>query len=231
MTAETNTAIHETYHGFSHTTTYYLEDGYYLSVPGSNVYSSEEMTVMIPAENRTFRFNTYVGEGSNLSSNLRGIYGLMNEFNAYQMGMNYGADMFDYYCAQKPSAELWFEFINGCENDRQAYSEFRYYILTYLLYAKEHYPDIYEGLMNNEKLRYAFTIVESNFAEDIARYEAALERLAKGDVPRPIKVRVEEDTVWIGNQGVGRHKAEYDKLMAVMSTPAYTEMMETFTLK
>jgi len=192
---------------------------------------SEEMTVLIPEENRTFRFNDYVGSGSPLSSNRSGIYGLLDEFNAYQMGMNYGVNMFDYYCAQESSFESWRQYINGCENNRQAYAEFRYYILTYLLYAKEHYPAIYEGLMNNEKLRYAFTIVEANFAEDIAQYEADLNRLAKGEIPGTGKIRVDEDTVWFGNKGTGRFTAEYKKLMAAMSAPAYVEMMETFTLK
>ena len=236
MTEAMDTAIHETYHGFSydfgwHATTYYLGNGYYLVVPETEIYLSEEMTVLIPAENRTFRFNTYVGEGSDLSSNLRGIYGLLDEFNAYQMGMNYATDMFDYYCAQKSSLDSWSEYINSCENNRQAYAEFRYYILTYLLYAKEHYPAIYEGLMENEKLRYAFTIVEANFAEDIAQYEADLNRLAKGEIPGTGKIRVDDQYVWFGNRGTGRFTAEYKKLMAAMSTPAYTEMMETFTLK
>ena len=85
--------------------------------------------------------------------------------------------------------------------------------------------------MNNEKLRYAFTVVESNFAEDIAHYEADLERLGNGEISGTGRIRVEEDTVWVGNRGTGRFTAEYKKLMAAMSAPAYVEMMETFTLK
>ena len=236
MTGDTDTAIHETYHGFSYdfgwgTTTYYLENGYFLVVPETKTYLSEKMTVMIPEENRTFRFEDYVGTGSYLSSNKSGIYGLMDEFNAYQMGMNYGVNMFDYYCAQESSLESWCQYINGCENNRQAYAEFRYYILTYLLYAKVYEPEVYEGLMGNEKLRYAFTVVESNFAEDIARYEADLLRLDSGELPGTSKIKITEDTFWFGNQGTGRFTAEYKKLMGAMSAPAYVEMMETFTLK
>jgi len=52
--------------------------------------------------------------------------------------------------------------------DYFAYSEFKYYILSYLIYAKENYPEIYAETMDNQALRDAFG-EKSAFLEQLAR--------------------------------------------------------------
>ena len=100
-----------------------------------------------------------------------------------------------------------------------------------MLYAKENYPEIYEGLMANEKLRYAFTVVESNFTKAIAQYEADLQRLGNGEIPGTGKIRVTDDYLWVGNRGAGRFTQDYRLLMTAMEAPEYVEMFESFILK
>ena len=234
LTEALDTAIHECYHGVSHTDwdilTCYLENGWLLSIPETETYKSEEMTVLIPEEYRTLRFETYVGPGATTSSNQIGIYGLLNEFNAYQSGMNHDVSMFDYYCAQPQSNKVWIEYINGCENNVQAYAEFRYYILTYLLYARDNYPEIYDELMANESLRYGFTVVNANFQEDIAQYLADLDRLAGNEIPGLPNMSIDDNYVWFNGQGMGRFISDYWMLMEAMESPEYQQMYEAFLI-
>lgn len=230
-----STAVHEVFHGFCGSAVYgqryqYLGDGFYVVVEETETYASEEMTVWIPEELHTTRFDEYVAPGcGNMDSNINGIYGLLDEFNAYWTDMNHSTAMFDYFCAQQQTVDAWRYYIIGCENSRQAYAEFRYYILTYLLYAKENYPAVYRQIMENEALRYAFKTVEANFAADIATYEYDLWRLEAGEIPGAIQnVEVSNTIVWFGGSGIGRFTGEYNKLMAAMEAPEYVQMMEAF---
>lgn len=70
---------------------------------------------------------------------------------AYQRGMNTDVLLFPYLQKQNADRYAWSSYIIGCENGRQSYAEFKYYILHYLYYAKKHYPDVYKGIMNNRQ--------------------------------------------------------------------------------
>ena len=230
-----STAIHDVFHGFCNSEPrgpqyHYLGDGFYVTVEETKVYASEEMALWIPEELQTSRFEEYVAPGcGNMASNILGIYGLLNEFNAYWTDMNHSVAMFDYFCAQEQTSDAWFYYIVGCENSRQAYAEFRYYILTYLLYARENYPKIYRAMMENQALRYAFKTVESNFASAIETYEYDLWRLDSGEIPGTIAdVQVTDGIIWFGGSGIGRFTADYNKLMTAMEAAEYVQMMETF---
>lgn len=230
-----STAVHEVFHGFCGSAAngqryQYLGDGFYVVVDESETYDSEEMTVWIPEDLRTFRFEEYVAPGcGNMDSNINGIYGLLNEFNAYWTDMNHSVAMFDYFCAQEQMLNTWRHYIIGCENSRMAYAEFRYYILTYLLYAKENYPEVYQGLLENDALRYAFRTVEQNYASAIETYEYQLWQLANGQIPGTIEnVEVTDSFVWFGGKGIGRFTGDYSKLITAMEEKEYVQMMETF---
>lgn len=234
VTSDTNTATHETYHAFSgfgsKDQCYYLGDGYCVDVETTYSYHTSEIDAWIPAEHHTFRYDLYVlgSEHANMWSIIGGAYGLMNEFNAYGTGMMYNVSMFDYYCAQGMEYDAMMDYVNGAENDRMAYAEFRYWILTYLLYARENHPSVYDELMENTALRYAFTVVEGRYAENIAQYEKQLEQLTSGSIPGFDRVRVEEDMVWFGSYGIGRFTEDYEMLMEYMERPEYQEALEAF---
>lgn len=230
-----STAIHETYHGFSYSGSsyrnqmHYLGQGNCLEITETETFRSQEMVDWIPEELRTFRFDTYVGAYSDgISSNENGIYGLMNEFNAYWMSLHHGVVMFDYHCGQEQSVASWRSYFVDCENGVQAYAEFRYYILTYLLYAQENYPELYQAIMDNLELRYVFTVLDQNFAADVARYFADLDRLDQGSIQSSLSFRVTDAFIWMGNTGLGRMVGDYELLMAAMESTSYQNMLEQF---
>ena len=163
-------AVHEQCHDFTHSAGWrseyiYIGDGNYIEVPFTQVFDSIEMVPSIPESLRTFRFNTYINTDEwSMTSRQHGVYGLLDEFTAYCWGNNNDIVMFDYYTE------------NGLLNRYSAkgsffsYAEFRYYILHYMLYAKEHHPDVYEGILNNSIFKTAFTSVDTTFRNVVNQY-------------------------------------------------------------
>lgn len=175
------TAVHEQEHGYSSYNSqhsikrdpvtgeykiataeaYYTGEGRHIMVPETDTYHTEEIAAIVPEDLRSFRYNTYVGAGVEVDSNVCGIYGLMNEFTAYCWGSTTNISLYEYFLDQPFSEENWLKYVMMSSGDYFAYSEFKYYILSYLIYAKENYPSIYEQTLNNEALRDAFRIVEA----------------------------------------------------------------------
>ena len=175
----------------------YLGGNRYADVPLTDVYDSIEMVSIIPEDlQNTSRFDTYVNtDNVYMASRQEGVYGLFNEFTAYCWGMNNINQMAVY----KADNSISDPYIN---NNYVAYAEFRYYILTYLIYAQTNYPAVYSGIIGNSTFCRAFVSVESTFLNAVNVY-----RSTHGNY-------VSFDT-------------EYNKLMSAMNASQYTSMMAT----
>lgn len=137
----------------------YLGGGCYLDVPLTDVFPSSEIAAGIPEALRTSRFETYVNTDESLVSNTYGIYGLLNEFAAYCWDSNTSWRLREYR-----HSNGWYR-----ESDSfTAYAEFRFFILRYMLYAQEHHPEVYQGILDNDSFRLAFSTLDSIFG-DIAK--------------------------------------------------------------
>lgn len=228
------TAIHEETHGYSfryakyfNQTAYFVGNKKAIQVTHTKVYRSKIMARSIPGRLRTFRYNTYVAKpDANLSSDVQGAYGLLNEFMAYQRGMNTIVLLFPYLKEQNADWEAWESYIYCCENDRQAYAEFKYYILHYLYYAKKHYPDVYKGIVNNRQFCRAYRMLEKNFRKCIRQYEKDLKKLKQIVDAHPgywLEITDENIMVNYGDRGmgVGRFTADYRKLCKEVGKKKY----------
>lgn len=165
------TAVHEECHKFQAIKTraltsggavhnIYTGSGNYMIVQETQTFNSDEMSVLIPDSLRTFRFHEYLGSAaaSNQGSRVQGVYGLLDEFTAYYWGANNTFNVATGYKGLDRSQAL-----SGM-NDCLPYAEFRFYILRYMLYAKEHYPDIYQGILENSEFRSAFSTIDSLYS-------------------------------------------------------------------
>ena len=197
-----NTIVHELTHAYSWQGSQfgvaeriYLGNGAYLDVPYTRVFDSIEMVSAIPEGLRTYRFNTYIAtDRENLTSRKQGAYGLLNELAAYYWGFHAGTGL-------SPYADFY-SVSDGVEHSNcfLAYAEFRYYILQYLLYAKEHHYAVYEGIIGNTKFRKAFTAIDTLFGKEVKK--------------------------WIGEQSYiyDKYMAEYNALMSKMEETAFRDM-------
>lgn len=181
-----DTAIHEETHIYSYAAerngraAYFVGNQKTIYVPYTDVFPSVEMASSIPISLRTFRYSAYIADvEEDLASNADGIYGLLNEFMAYRSGMNTIVSLYDYLIDQDADWDTWILFINECENDMQAYAEFKYFILHYLYYAKQNDPDVYKAIIRNAQFCKAYKKLENSYAKLIRQYQKDLTKLQK----------------------------------------------------
>ena len=134
----------------------YLGNKKSMVVKMTMVFDTREMVSDIPEELHGNRFDTYVDTDEiYMASRQHGIYGLFNEFTAYCWGMNANNKLES------------FADVNGLymydTDEYLSWAEFRYYMLKYLLYAEEHYPEVYQDIIDNDSFRTAFTTVDTKF--------------------------------------------------------------------
>ena len=208
-----DTAVHEECHEYTHTKndpliytdggwlereTIYVGNGMAdIIVPflfaNNTVYKTENFTKTIPESMHTFRYDDYVAEGSELSSNQEGIYGLLNEYNAYSWGMNNQMMLYPYYKANN----TYVDYFNACANGYQAYEEFRYWTLGLLNHERKNAPDQYKVHMNNIDLVNAYCITTTRFRTMIEEFKKNAAVMTDSNT-RDYTARLEYDMDWRG---------------------------------
>ena len=159
-----------------------------INVPITKVFRTVELADTIPARCRSThyhysggdRFKTYIlDESGVMLTDWDGVYGLLNEFGGYCWGMNSTVSMYKYRDKYEDTFETWSSFITDGENNRLAYAEFKYFILHYLRYAKEHEPKVYKQILANARFCKAYRMIDERFAKEIKEYETQLDSVLK----------------------------------------------------
>ena len=232
-----DTVVHEEFHMFTkdgndNEERMYMNKDDYVIVPFTETYNTIEMAESVPENCRTIRYSNYISEPSDeLAANRYGAYGLLNEFCAYYWGMNNDMALLPWYESQNNTAGEWEIWISLTESNKLAYAEFKYYILHYLKYAKENYPEVYNGIMANEEFKRVYNETEGRFAEDIAAYEEKLKDLKKVLSGIGIIVKYNENEVFEVRKlweevptSIELHGDMYLPLMEELDKPEYKEI-------
>lgn len=226
-----NTAVHELCHGYSHNKAGFGSEAIYIGneesiiVDYTPVFSSREMASSIPKKLRTSRYNVYVAGDEDLSSQVRGPYGLLNELTAYYWGTNTSVKLFDYYKTQSPTIDEWFDCITAATSSYFAYAEFRFFILYYLLYARDNDSEVYQDIISNDNFRLAFTTIDEKFEELVEEMFEGIEEIKEIVESSGVSVEESNNTLWFGNSGRGIFTEEYHLLMSEMEKSKYQEML------
>ncbi len=150
---------------------YYIGDNTSMLVKRTETFESAKIADSIPERLRTFRFKTYIAGSKYNSTQSYGIYGLLNEFNAYYHGNRAAYDMYPYYRDKISGGPgKWHGYFSGVNRSLSAYMEFKYYILKYLQYAKINYPAVYKGIIENREFSSAFIATDEKHAELVTDY-------------------------------------------------------------
>ena len=200
----------------------YVGDGNYITVRFTKIFRSQDIAESIPQRfHRSNRFVTYVEDaGGELLSDWDGVYGLMNEFGGYCWGMHNVVSMFGYRDRFADTEATWKTFVSQGESNRAAYAEFRYYILHYLRYAREHRPAIYKKILKNQAFRKAYTRLDARFTEDIKTYEKDLKLIDTRLKRAGSSVRVKD---MVSKSGV---RSYYNSLQKETAKKTYREIEE-----
>lgn len=186
-----STTVHETVHAFdSHLPLMQAkqlgedprmsdDEGFYIDestklvykFPKNKLFSARFLSETIPVNLRTFRYNSYIEtKHLNQSTQVSGIVGLMEEFNAYYHGAKVVYDLLPLYRETFGENFLW-RWSSEFTSNADAFYEFDFFIKEYLLYAKRHYPALYSELKSDANFKTIYRTIRFKFSIMIAAYE------------------------------------------------------------
>ena len=159
-------AVHEIYHGYQMRDATARSQVRHQLVDGSNVsyvmplthrVKTEEVTGGYTGALATTTWKNYVSKNRDTAANAYGIYGLLDEFSAYYYDLNalYESVDFIYESIKEHGIEAdvsnasmseLMSYLHEVENNALAYYQFRYWMLEYLLYLQNKYPQEYSTL-------------------------------------------------------------------------------------
>ena len=248
-----NTMVHESHHEF--TGSYYLKileentpedfDGnssyrsFFLSaeeiilVRIDELYNSHELKNDIPKSLRTFRYDPYIAPRDRyLSSQVSGIYGILNEFNAYYQGTLMTLQMYpEYLSRSKRNKKTLQSFVQHIGHSYAAFYEFKYFSLMYLKRAKLRYADIYENTLSNTALREVYTKVHHRYASVINNFDNLLVKIVNDLRADGIEAEVRNGYFWIGGYGVGIMNEDVEKLKKALANPELEQIHNEFLIE
>lgn len=244
-----NTVVHESLHNF---TSYYpyqilsnepshgynFEDSYSaFLIEGSNIvlvkhteaYNSNELKKDIPKALRTFRYDPYITPKRNIGSQKQGIYGLLDEFNAYYRGTLISYNLFPAYQeTARDNPSIYLDYMQNMSSIRMAYFEFKYYMLAYLNRAASNYPKQYEEFMNNQALRKAYALIHDQFQQLIEKIDQRLTNLMADLNNQGIESYIKDNYFWVQSRGIGMNLEDIGLLKEELSKSRYTDRHDAF---
>lgn len=116
-----------------------------------------------------------------------------------------------------------------------AYSEFKFYILKYLIYAKENYPSIYKDIIKNKNFMTAFNKIDKKYLRLNETFDKNLIDIANLFSVNGYKAQYngKDFEVYESNDSGGYsitnyhlQKGMYDKLMQEMEKSEYQNIIK-----
>lgn len=169
----------------------------------------------------------------NPSTQAFGIYGLLDEFNAYYQGKRATYDMYGYFKESLPFGTLeknYIEYLKTMYSNYLAYYEFKIFILTYLIYAKEHEKSVYEGIVNNKAFVDAFLRIDAlhkKLKEDFDKRESEIINDLKSKGIEVSWPQEHKELMKIGNEFVLHDLTNKAKYLKTLAGPKYKNMEKT----
>lgn len=242
MAAGLPTAVHETCHSYNiKMAWYYMEKrslgcGHFMAYPMNldevavvrvtPTFPAVATVARVPAAARTHRFETYISRASRDQTTQKfGIYGLVDEFNAYSQGTRTAVDLVSFYEREAPlDPRAWLQCFQAVNGVSAARLEFKIFILAYLAEAKARNPAMYRAFVANRELMRAFFRVDAHFAATMQRYRQIQGGVLSRLRARGVTVSENERFLTIGDRGVGTNTLEEQKLNAVLAQPAFRSL-------
>lgn len=230
LTEMLNVAVHEQCHVYASSKCSWTENAIYVGggrhivVPRTETFNSLEMSGTIPQNLRTFRYS-YIGTPQTyLTSQIHGPYGLLDEMTAYRWDTHNSVQMYEYFKAQAKTADEWRDYLFLLGGSYYAYVEFKYFILQYMLYARDNAPGVYNGIVNNAAFRTAYAAIDDQFAAEVEALFRLLDRMERDLQAQGYSVMRRGEYFYIGNTGAGLFTDTYKLLENELNKPAYQEM-------
>lgn len=217
---------------------FYIRPGVeYLVDTELKFFPSKVLADRIPVAQRTYRFPTYIT--GNSSTQAHGLLGLLNEYNAYLHSMKTAMQLRPAYLALQENsiAENYCDWLNNVRSFAASYYEFRFFILEYLLYARQYESSLYEGLRNDPVIIRVFIAISEEFYPLIQTWQ---EEITNGYVRFAAQYKLEYKAIpgfelmfrnKSGYSGVRMNDEGYDQLFSVLHSGRYDQVMTELGIK
>lgn len=234
-----DTAVHEECHHFTTSLfwtdlQYYIGDGESIKVKEGKVYDTVKMAREIPEELRTFRYDDYIGEKAlkDMTSRKQGAYGLLDEYIAYSWGMNAVVKMYAYLDDADADPDIWKDsYLESGYSNMIAQAEFDFWILRYLIYAKENEPSVYKATLKNKDFIRAYLISRERYQRQVLEYRQSLPDVADLLVDKGYDVAINGNYFYIRSDDGLKYAPklvdeQQEMLEEEIKKPEYQEMLQ-----
>lgn len=215
-----NTVVHEMCHGFTSRMALVLQarsggrrqpaDAFFIGgrqvvlVPRRGVFESRLIKDLIPAHLREGRYATYIDPASpNLGTQVDGIYGLMDEWNAYYHGTRTSVKIVNAFLAMPGTIETWSAALTGFYGTLYAFGEFKIYILAALEYARRERPDDYRKILANKAFITAYKTINTNWEKLLVEADTVKDTVVRAIHAKGYSFRMQEKFFMIGSPDGG----------------------------
>jgi len=219
LMAELTTARYD----FSKYSYYYIGENQAIKVEHTPIYLTKELNQTFPEEYKTAHYESAIYPSNPLRGCQRyGIYGLLDELNAYYHGSRAMYKLLEIYkteFAEHP--EQWLEYLENLTATFYAYHEMNFYILHYLDHAQKRHPVMYEGIISNTDFRKAYQAIDDKFVALEKEFAMRKESLFKSLRKNRIKIKEDDTTFSIKRKSSKNFKMDIDKIKQAIQNEKY----------
>jgi hypothetical protein len=181
---EFESIIHETTHHKNSFDGFLIDPSTYLvltdqeSLISMKFFKSDliEKVVSTEAQEKLFRYDTYVSKQSSVGANNQGIVGIMDEYSAYQNGCTAALIAYDNALKEKDTT-LAVTFLKEALATHFAYYEFNVFLGAYVKYARLYNSEVYQQILKLTTLKKAYTMNTQRFLNSLQIIQSASTRL------------------------------------------------------
>jgi len=179
----------------------------------------------------TVRYKTYIYPRWDNAESFKDFCSLIEEFNCYYHQTRTDMELLDFWKNElEQTAANWLEYFANCFSSYYAYAEFKLYILTYLLVAKEHYPDIYKLIMVNSQFKRVFLEIDKKYSGLIHDFfNNKKKMIEQWLIEQGFETEEDSSFFWIkdksGSNGKGHYLGTYKSYVKEMEKHEYQALM------
>lgn len=206
---------------------FFINANQQILVPHTTTFPSKLIANNVKLAFRKFRYDEYITSTNTiLGTQQSGIYGLMDEWNAYYQDTRTNYELYDYFVAEtKQGPADWARYLTQVNGVFYAYAEFKYFMLEYLKYAQKNQPSIYQEIINNAAFKESFQAIDQGYANLIEQYFERRTGIFASLKEQGLQVKIDDQFTFIGAKGHGNFMKEYQELMTAIEDASFKKVL------
>lgn len=206
---------------------FFINANQQILVPHTTTFPSKLIAHNIELAFRNFRYDEYITSTNTiLGTQQSGVYGLMDEWNAYFQDTKTNYELYDYFVVEtKQTPADWARYLGQVNGVFYAYAEFKYFMLEYLAYAQKNHPSIYQDIIGNDAFKASFQAIDKGYADLIEQYFERRTIILNNLTDQGLEISIDDKFTFIGEKGHGNFMQEYKDLLAAIKDSRFKKVL------